>query len=621
MPPSDFRRESDLPPDEATPRVEPPHIVNLPSSFDMTEFPSEAVEEAPVAPALTEAAAPAPADPQPPATVIEFPAHPPEPAPAAVFSAAAHSRVITLADMLEERSGMEWRESVALVHKLCEQLKRRSQRAPVLLEPRNIRVTPDGDVTLLSEQLGGDPLVMQVGRLLRTMLMGRHAPPELRLLLAQATFELPIFQSVDEIDAALTQIERAEDARPPITEIVPFTSHMVTRTTTTALEKPIESSHVVTTRTIKPPSPPRRVRMRIPKLDLLFENYGATVIAGLAAVIAAVALFIAAPSLVNPTDANDAANRPAVVVRQPAPTTGTGADARLPGPPPNGVGRPASSGVETPALNAPATVPERSASVVPDAARPSGPAPVGPRRSAVSERIVEPNRGTAAAPAGSAASAPRAIERLSAGTNGVAPSTEFDALLQANPLYEPKASDLAPESLTAFRNSQKLLLPVLAQRGYDRAKAALASGDVDRAIASARETAAILDRPAAAPAAHLRDDVQRILEEAGTAKATADEVVYSRSDPGIVAPRPISRQFPATTPNGVPPHRVGTLEMIIGKDGTVEFVKLHTPLNRYHERMIVSAAKAWLYRPATRGGRPVRYRITVTINLPENGTY
>jgi len=71
----------------------------------------------------------------------------------------------------------------------------------------------------------------------------------------------------------------------------------------------------------------------------------------------------------------------------------------------------------------------------------------------------------------------------------------------------------------------------------------------------------------------------------------------------------------------VPPHRVGTLEMIVGKDGTVEFVKLHTPLNRYHERMIVSAAKAWLYRPATKGGRPVRYRLTVTINLPENGTY
>jgi hypothetical protein len=197
----------------------------------------------------------------------------------------------------------------------------------------------------------------------------------------------------------------------------------------------------------------------------------------------------------------------------------------------------------------------------------------------------------------------------------------FDSLLMSNPLYEPNSSDLTPESMSAFRSSQRVLLPILAERGYDRAKTALAAGDVDRALTSARETAAILDRPAAQSAAHLRDDVQRILTAAETARAAADEIVYTRADAGIVPPRPLSRQFPATTPNGVPAHRVGTLEMIIGKDGTVEFVKLHTPLNRYHERMIVSAAKAWLYRPATKAGSPVRFRLTVTINLPENGTY
>ena len=60
--------------------------------------------------------------------------------------------------------------------------------------------------------------------------------------------------------------------------------------------------------------------------------------------------------------------------------------------------------------------------------------------------------------------------------------------------------------------------------------------------------------------------------------------------------------------------------MIIGRDGTVENVTFHTPLNRHHERMIVSAAKAWRYRPATRNGRPVRYRILVKVNLPESGT-
>jgi len=58
--------------------------------------------------------------------------------------------------------------------------------------------------------------------------------------------------------------------------------------------------------------------------------------------------------------------------------------------------------------------------------------------------------------------------------------------------------------------------------------------------------------------------------------------------------------------------------MVIGRNGLVEIVKLHTPLNRYHERMIVSAAKAWRYLPATKNGEPVRFRMFLAVNLPEN---
>jgi hypothetical protein len=118
----------------------------------------------------------------------------------------------------------------------------------------------------------------------------------------------------------------------------------------------------------------------------------------------------------------------------------------------------------------------------------------------------------------------------------------------------------------------------------------------------------------------MREQVRDLLESATAAKAAVDDIVYSDADVGIVPPRQLSRQFPATSPLGVPPHRVGTLTIVVARDGTVDNVKLHTPLNRYHERMVVSAAKAWLYRPATRNGRPVKYRLTVKINLPESGT-
>jgi hypothetical protein len=101
--------------------------------------------------------------------------------------------------------------------------------------------------------------------------------------------------------------------------------------------------------------------------------------------------------------------------------------------------------------------------------------------------------------------------------------------------------------------------------------------------------------------------------------ATANEIIYTDADAGVVPPRPLTRQMPLTGPSDIPPNRIGWLDMVIGRDGSVEIVKLHTPLNRHHERMIVSPAKAWRYRPATKGGRPVRYRILVRVNLPESG--
>jgi hypothetical protein len=196
----------------------------------------------------------------------------------------------------------------------------------------------------------------------------------------------------------------------------------------------------------------------------------------------------------------------------------------------------------------------------------------------------------------------------------------FDALLLSNPLYEPNPTEVTPEALATFRTSQRLLLPNIAQKDYERGRAALTAGDPDRALSLGKEAATILDRRVAEAAPQLREQVQRLVEEATVAKTAVDEIVYTANDKAVIPPRELSRQFPMTPPIGVPPHRVGTLDMIIGRDGGVEFVHLITPLNRYHERMIVSAAKAWRYRPATRNGRPVRFHLTVKINLPESGT-
>ena len=102
--------------------------------------------------------------------------------PAAVALTSLSPGPGTLVDLIERRGGFDWREAVAVIHQICLYLKEHAQHPPILLDPRTIQITEKGEVQLLSGQTSSDPLVIQVGRLMRTMLMGKEAPPELRLL-------------------------------------------------------------------------------------------------------------------------------------------------------------------------------------------------------------------------------------------------------------------------------------------------------------------------------------------------------------------------------------------------------------------------------------------------------
>jgi hypothetical protein len=61
----------------------------------------------------------------------------------------------------------------------------------------------------------------------------------------------------------------------------------------------------------------------------------------------------------------------------------------------------------------------------------------------------------------------------------------------------------------------------------------------------------------------------------------------------------------------------GYFDIIVDEKGDVEFVKLHSPMHRYQDRMLVAAAKAWKFRPALLNGTPVKYRLQISIILPD----
>jgi outer membrane biosynthesis protein TonB len=58
---------------------------------------------------------------------------------------------------------------------------------------------------------------------------------------------------------------------------------------------------------------------------------------------------------------------------------------------------------------------------------------------------------------------------------------------------------------------------------------------------------------------------------------------------------------------------VSYLEILINEGGTVDKVRLRATRINFHERMLVSAAKAWVFHPARIDGRAVRYLMRVPI--------
>jgi outer membrane biosynthesis protein TonB len=84
-------------------------------------------------------------------------------------------------------------------------------------------------------------------------------------------------------------------------------------------------------------------------------------------------------------------------------------------------------------------------------------------------------------------------------------------------------------------------------------------------------------------------------------------VLYSETDDGVLPPVLVYPQLPIdASPAGIKPGGP-YFELLVNEDGTVARVRLMASQARLQDRMMVSAAKAWRFKPATKDGRPVRY--------------
>lgn len=90
--------------------------------------------------------------------------------------------------------------------------------------------------------------------------------------------------------------------------------------------------------------------------------------------------------------------------------------------------------------------------------------------------------------------------------------------------------------------------------------------------------------------------------------------LFSQSDNDVTPATLMRPQLPSRMTDVGTSADASTLDLTIDETGRVERVILESLHSQVNEKMLVSAAKAWLFQPALRDGRPVRYRLRVQIS-------
>ena len=514
----------------------------------------------------------------------------------------AEEGVLSVSELLENDVVVDWPEAVAITRRICDAIGQHPSAGTheYLLDTRHIEITADGDVRVLPGEPGGDPFVKQVGRILRALLEAGNAPVSLRLLASQAAFELPGFASVTELSEALRTFEaqsepdairnafrrgqEARGSRPLDHGRLPSHNELV------ALPAP--STIPVGQSPSKPVLPARRHVYALVAAAVVIMLIGGIVVklarqsSDRGVPSDATAAQVSAPAERVEPARSDVGGVPENVMPQPVPSRDRGTAQVAPHE--STPDRPAKPVPARPSLRVTSmTAPPRSVSPVPGAESVAGIANT-PRTEPVLDDIES--------------------ARMA-----------FDARVLTDPLYQLDSTQATPQAVAALRESKRLLLPGIAKREYLRGQTEFQAGEYTAAIRTLERAVRLMGDSDFGPVPlELRERVQQLLTEVRAARTLEDNRVYTMADLTVIPPIEQGRQLPESTPAGIPAAKIGQLEMVIGRNGLVEIVKLHTPLNRYHERMIVSAAKAWRYLPATKNGEPVRFRMFRAVNLPEN---
>jgi TonB family protein len=224
----------------------------------------------------------------------------------------------------------------------------------------------------------------------------------------------------------------------------------------------------------------------------------------------------------------------------------------------------------------------------------------------------------------------------------------IEAVVAAEPSYQPSGSEVSPRVRSAFSDVRRRVLPALVQARYITAKAAFDRKDFVQAEAGFRQVLDVLGAPDVAatagqpPLSDLKTLATGFYDLSTAAAAPppppppppppqsplASEPtpvpvivrsspirIYGPGDPGVTAPVPIRQSLPPFPPQITRRSNQGSIDVLIDETGAVVMATMLMSVNPLYDRLALEAARKWQFKAASLNGVPVKFRKTVGISI------
>jgi TonB family protein len=226
----------------------------------------------------------------------------------------------------------------------------------------------------------------------------------------------------------------------------------------------------------------------------------------------------------------------------------------------------------------------------------------------------------------------------------------IEAMLHIDPSFKPPEDETPPKIRNVFRDVRRRALAGVLQEVYERAKQAYERKAFDEAAAGFGQVLALLDDPDLVLDAGPRGDMRLVAKafedlakaastpppaappsgppasggaagadapatpRGGTRGGASTEALYDASAKDVTAPVPERTDFriPDTLRRSLPAGDV-VVELIVSTAGTVESVTVRQSPDAVFGALVARAAMDWRYRPASKAGKPVRYRLMTKV--------